>query len=199
MESPVVAHVNYLFFHSTQSYIHFYLRRFGRTRPICLTRTPESPLIDPDHHPGPGGRFLPVQARPPRATRCSARSTPRAWWCAGCSPRMPPRFSDPLLQALHRRIVPRLRPEADGARYLAWAGDILDCRRARLIHAYYGPVGWRMLALKRRLGVPLVVSFLGDYVAPQVGEWWSWWIANGAERPTGRRGSPSCWPGATSS
>ena len=182
MESPVVAHVNYLFFHSTQSYIHFYLRRFGRTRPICLTRTPESPLIDPTITPALAGDFYQygqAAARHPLQRQVYAAGLVVRRLLA----RMPPRLSDPLLQALHRRIVPRLRPEADGARYLAWAGDILARRRARLIHAYYGPVGWRMLALKRRLGVPLVVSFLGDDVAPQVGEWWSWWIANGAERP----------------
>jgi colanic acid/amylovoran/stewartan biosynthesis glycosyltransferase WcaL/AmsK/CpsK len=182
MESPVVAHVNYLFFHSTQSYIHFYLRRFSRTRPICLTRTPESPLIDPTVTPALAGDFYQygqAAARHPLQRQVYAAGLVVRRLLA----RMPPRLSDPLLQALHRRVVPRLRPEADGARYLAWAGDILARRRARLIHAYYGPVGWRMLALKRRLGVPLVVSFLGDDVAPQVGDWWSWWIATGAERP----------------
>src|SRR5262249_11738802 len=47
MARAVVAHINYFFFHSTQSYIHFYLTRFRRTRPVVLTRTPESPRIDP--------------------------------------------------------------------------------------------------------------------------------------------------------
>ena len=157
-------------------------RRFRRTRPLCLTRTPESPLIDPTVPPALAGDFY-------QYGQAAARHPlQRQVYGLGLTvrrllTRMPPRFSDPLLHALHRRVVPRLRPEADGTRYLAWAGDILARRKARLIHAYYGPVGWRMLALKRRLGVPLVVSFLGDDVAPRLGDWWSWWIASGAEPP----------------
>ncbi|HXJ77348.1 MAG TPA: glycosyltransferase [Candidatus Methylomirabilis sp.] len=182
MAQAVVAHVNYLFFHSTQSYIYFYLSRFRRTRPLVLTRTPESPGIDPTIAPALAGNFYQY------GQAIAGHPLKRHVYGMGIIvrrllARMPPRLSDPLLQALHRRIVPRLRPEADGARYLAWAGDILTRRQAQLIHAYYGPVGWRMLALKRRLGVPLVVSFLGDDVAPRVAAWWSWWIAEGAETP----------------
>lgn len=182
-DTPVVAHVNYLFFHSTQSYIHFYLRRFRATRPLCLTRTPESPLIDASIAPELAGNFYQYGA-----SDAAGRRAGRIVYALGLAvrrrlARMPPRLSDPILQALHRRIVPRLRREADGGRYLAWAGDILERRRARLIHAYYGPVGWRMLALKRRLGVPLVVTFLGDDVAPRVSDWWSWWIAERSEPP----------------
>ena len=39
-------------------------------------------------------------------------------------------------------------------------------RDADLIHAYFGPVAWRALELRRRLGIPLVVTFLGDDIAP---------------------------------
>ena len=37
---PTVGHVNYSFFHSTQSFIYFYLAALRRFAPICLTRTP---------------------------------------------------------------------------------------------------------------------------------------------------------------
>jgi len=180
MARAVVAHVNYFFFHSTQSYIHFYLTRFRRTRPVVLTRTPESPRIDPTIPRALTGDFYQYgQAHHPLKRHVYGMGLIVRRLLA----RMPPRISDPLLQALHRRIVPRLRPEADGTRYLAWASDILSSRRAQLIHAYYGPVGWRMLALKRRLHVPLIVSFLGDDVAIRVADWWSWWIADGKETP----------------
>ena len=43
--TPTVAHVNYSFFHSTQSFIYFYLSRLRRVRPICLTRDRESTAI----------------------------------------------------------------------------------------------------------------------------------------------------------
>ena len=42
---PVVAHINYHFFQSTQSFIWFYLARLRRVQPICLTRSPESRRI----------------------------------------------------------------------------------------------------------------------------------------------------------
>ena len=40
---PTVAHVNYSFFHSTQSFIYFYLSHLEGVTPICLTRERESP------------------------------------------------------------------------------------------------------------------------------------------------------------
>src|SRR5262245_2985924 len=42
---PVVAQVNYFYFLSTQSFIYFYLTQLRRVRPLCLTRTPESPEL----------------------------------------------------------------------------------------------------------------------------------------------------------
>ena len=59
----------------------------------------------------------------------------------------------------------------------------MRAREARLIHAYFGPVAWQMLELKRRVDAPLVVTFLGDDIAPTVNEWWSWWIRSGEEEP----------------
>jgi colanic acid/amylovoran biosynthesis glycosyltransferase len=79
--------------------------------------------------------------------------------------------------------VPRLRPDADANRFRAWSEDILRRREARLVHAYFGPVGWRMLELKRKLGLPLVVTFLGDEIAPAVAPWWSWWIQSDSKPP----------------
>ncbi len=97
--------------------------------------------------------------------------------------RMSPRLAEPLLDFVHKKIVPRLRPEANADRFLAWAETILRQRRARLIHAYFGPIGWRMLALKRKLGLPLVVTFLGDEIATSLEPWWWWWIQSGPETP----------------
>ncbi len=47
---------------------------------------------------------------------------------------------------------------------------ILQRRRARLIHAHYGPVGWWALPLKRALQIPLVTNFYGYDMAPELTE-----------------------------
>ena len=169
---PVVAQVSYSFFHSTQSFIHFTVSRLRSVRPIGLTRTPESPLIARSAGPRePGDLHL----------YGGGRALEDLLWKLGWSARrgltrLPPALSEPALRALNRAVVPRARQDADPLRFLAWARSILEQRRARLIHAWFGPVGWRMLALRRALGIPLVVTFLGDDIAPKLGDWWSWWI-----------------------
>jgi colanic acid/amylovoran biosynthesis glycosyltransferase len=178
--TPTVAHVNYSFFHSTQSFIYFYLSRLERVHPICLTRARESPAISARVPPELEGDLYAYagQSGPVR----------RAVWRGGLALRRAlsktsPRVSGPLLEGLHRRAVPRLRADADAARFQAWAERILRQRQARVIHAYYGPIGWRMLELRRRLGIPLVVSFLGDDMAPSLSPWWWWWVEDGSGTP----------------
>ncbi|MDX6511819.1 MAG: colanic acid/amylovoran biosynthesis glycosyltransferase [Gaiellaceae bacterium] len=177
---PTVAHVNYSFFHSTQSFISFFLARLARVQPICLTRGRESPAISGAIPPALAGDFY-VYPGPP-----SRRES--ALWSGGLAvrhslTRLPPRVADPALSLLNRRVVPRLRSDADPHAFLDWAEEILRRRDARIIHAYFGPVAWRMLDLKRRLGLPLVVTFLGDDIAPVLAPWWSWWIQNGSGPP----------------
>jgi colanic acid/amylovoran biosynthesis glycosyltransferase len=180
-ERPVVAQVNYLYFLSTQSFIYFYLAHLRRYRPICLTRAPESPVIDREI-PEPLARDFHIygdQLSP---------GWRRTVWSTGllvrrALTRLPPNLARPALGALNDWIVPWLRPDTDPERYVDWAGDILTRERARLIHAYFGPVGWRMLALKRRLGLPLVVTFLGDEIAPQLAPWWWWFVGRAGETP----------------
>ena len=183
VERCVVAHVNYLFFHSTQTFIYFFLSRFRRVRPICLTRPPESTAVNqvPPLILAPDFYLYGQQALQKTLLR-------RFLWSAGIAVRsllahVSPRLAEPLLDVVHQKIVPRLRPEANAGRFLEWAEDILRQRQARLIHAYFGPVGWRMLALKRKLGLPLVVTFLGDEIATTLEPWWWWWIQAGAETP----------------
>jgi colanic acid/amylovoran biosynthesis glycosyltransferase len=173
-ERPVVAHVNYSFFHSTQSFIYFYLSRLSEVRTICLTRNRESPAISAEVPAEIAGDLYTY----PDGSESRARATVRR---GGLSvrrllSRVPPAVAEPALSLLHRRIVPRMRGDADPARYLDWAESVLRRRESRLIHAYFGPVGWRMLELRRRLSVPLVVTFLGDDIAPSLKPWWSWWI-----------------------
>jgi colanic acid/amylovoran biosynthesis glycosyltransferase len=179
---PVVAHVNYLFFHSTQSFIYFYLAACRRTRPICLTRAPEA-RADED-------TILPRLARDYYLYRGRAgtRRTAGAVWSLGPAvrhglTRLPPALADPVLGALQRSVVPRVRPDIDPGHFLRWAETIVLERDARIIHAYFGPVAWRMIALKEKLGLPLVVTFLGDDIAPTLSPWWSWWYATGREAP----------------
>jgi colanic acid/amylovoran biosynthesis glycosyltransferase len=179
---PVVAHVNQLFFISTQSYIRFYLSQLQRFRPICLTRAPESPTIRPDR-PDALARGFHFYGAPSGVGQGNATI-----WSCGLKlrrrlARLPPRLAEPMLDALHRWVVPRLRTDTDPAAYLDWAATILQREHACLIHAYFAPLGWRLLELKRRLALPLVVTFLGDDVGPGIGPWWWWLIGSGFERP----------------
>ena len=181
-ETCVVAHVNYLFFHSTQSFIYFFLSRFRRVHPICLTRTPESPTVKHELPSSLAKDFYLYGQQP------DADSLKGLLWLSGLTlrhllARVPPRLAEPILNNLHRRIIPRLRPEANSRRFLEWAEGILRQRDVRLIHAYFGPVGWRALALKRKLRLPLIVTFLGDEIATTLDPWWWWWIQSGSEKP----------------
>jgi colanic acid/amylovoran biosynthesis glycosyltransferase len=178
-ERPTVGHVNYSFFHSTQSFIYHYLVALRRFRSICLTRSPESGAIRSDVPADLEGDLYPYE--PGRGSRAPL-------WSGGLSvrrlmTRLPPRLAEPVLDFVNRRIAPRLRPDADAGTYLDWAEGVLRQRDARIIHAYFGPVAWRALELRRRLGTPLVVTFLGDDVAPSVAPWWWWWIQDGSETP----------------
>ena len=178
----VVAHVNYLFFHSTQSFIFFLLSRLRRFHPICLTRTPEATTVDRQLPAGLAEDFYLYGEQRAESHLHSLI------WNAGLGvrrvlTRLPSRWSRPLLGLLYRHLLPRLRTEVSPDHFLKWAEDILQRRRARLIHAHFGPIGWRLLALKRKLGLPLVVTFLGDETATELGSWWSWWIQSGFEPP----------------
>ena len=179
MSRPPVAHVNYSFFHSTQSFIYFYLAALGRVRPICLTRGRESPLIS-EQIPAPlRGDFYMYAGSDGGRSRL---------WSKGVGvrralTRLPRGAGERTLEVLQRRVIPHVRPDTDPAMFVDWAEGVLREREAELIHAYFGPVAWRMLALRRRLGLPLVVSFLGDEVAPSLSPWWSWWIRTGDEPP----------------
>lgn len=166
---PVVAHVNYSFFHSTQSFIYFYLAGLRRVHPICLTRGRESPLIRADVPDDLAGDFYAFGGR-------QSRLWSRGTGVRRALTRLPGGTGERALGVLQRRVVPRVRPDSDPSLFVEWAERVMRERDTELIHAYFGPVAWRMLELRRRLDVPLVVSFLGDEVAPSLNSWWSWWI-----------------------
>ncbi len=176
---PTVGHVNYSFFSSTQSFIYHYLVAIRRFRSVCLTRTPESGDIRgqvPAELEGDLYAFGPARGR--RASVWSGGLSARR-----LASRLPPRIAQPLLDFANRTIAPRLRADADAGRYVSWAEGILRERGARVIHAYFAPVGWRALELRRRLRLPLVVTSLGDDMAPTVAPWWWWWIQEDGETP----------------
>jgi len=178
-ERPVVAHVNYTFFHSTQSFIYHYLVALRRFRAICLTRTPETSSIAGQR---PAALADDLYAYEPR------RGSRSALWSGGVAlrrtlTRLSPRVAEPVLASVDRRLTPRLRPDTDARAYLDWAEAIMRRREAQIIHAYFCPVGWRALELRRRLGVPLVVTSLGDDIAPTLPPWWQWWLRRDSEEP----------------
>jgi colanic acid/amylovoran biosynthesis glycosyltransferase len=176
---PVVAHVNYSFFHSTQSFIYFYLVGLRRVHPICLTRGRESPAIRAEVPASLGGDFYAYTGSDGRRSRL----WPKGIGIRRALTRLPGGTGERALGVLQRRVVPRVRPDTDPSLFADWAEVLMRNREAQLIHAYSGPVAWRMLALRRRLGVPLVVSFLGDEVAPSLSPWWSWWIRTPGQAP----------------
>ena len=53
---------------------------------------------------------------------------------------------------------------------LILAERVLSERRAQLIHAHYGPVGWWALPLKRALRLPIITTFYGYDVASVIEE-----------------------------
>ncbi|MDX6543244.1 MAG: colanic acid/amylovoran biosynthesis glycosyltransferase [Gaiellaceae bacterium] len=174
--TPTVAHVNYSFFHSTQSFIYFYLSRLRRVRPICLTRARESTSISSE---------IPAELADDFYVYAGRGARQATLWSSGLAlrrvlTRLPPRVADPALSLLHGRIVPRMRSDADPRAFIEWAEGILRRRDVQIIHSYFGPVAWRTLELKRRLDLPLVVTFLGDDIAPALAPWWSWWVEDGS-------------------
>jgi colanic acid/amylovoran biosynthesis glycosyltransferase len=171
-----------MYFASTQSFIFFYLSHMRRFHSICLTRAPESPSIR---------RALPRSMEKEfhlYGVDGTQGTTPSALWSTGLAvrhilTRLPPRIAIPALSAMNRFIVPRVRRDDDPEHYVEWVTSVLQQRHARLLHAYFGPLAWRMLEVRRRLGIPMVVSFLGDDVAPTLAPWWWWLVQKGSERP----------------
>jgi colanic acid/amylovoran biosynthesis glycosyltransferase len=57
---------------------------------------------------------------------------------------------------------------------MIFAEQVIRQRNACLIHAHFGPVAWRALSLKRVLGLPLVTTFYGHDMAPELAQQPSW-------------------------
>jgi colanic acid/amylovoran biosynthesis glycosyltransferase len=176
---PAVGQVNYSFFASTQSFIYHYLVAIRRFRSVCLTRTPESGDIRGQ---------VPAELEGDLYAYGPSHGRHRSVWRGGLSARrllsrLPPQVAEPVLDFANRTVAPRLRTDADAGRYVRWAEGILRDRGVRVIHSYFAPVGWRTLELRRRLGLPLVVTSLGDDMAPTVAPWWWWWVQEDGETP----------------
>jgi colanic acid/amylovoran biosynthesis glycosyltransferase len=142
---PVIAHINYHFFKRTETFIYFYLSKFQRTHPICVSWA--SPLVNIDSFPFPPEDCYSYADTP--VQRC------RPHWLA-----------TPALQRAKRWLrPPRWRPPVYRTH---WSADILRKRNARLIHAHFGTIGWQVLALKRALSLPLITTFYGFDVMPTI-------------------------------
>jgi colanic acid/amylovoran biosynthesis glycosyltransferase len=177
-ERVTVGHVNYSFFHSTQSFIYFYLACMDRVRPICLTRARESPVILERVPAELAGSLHVYRGKGVAGPLLQSGGVA----LRSLLTRLPSPVGERALAAFWRCLVPRLRRD-DPREFADWAADALRRGGARAIHAHFGPVGWRMLGARRRLGVPLIVSFLGDEVGPTLHPWWTPWIRTGRGRP----------------
>lgn len=144
-----VAQVNYRFFERSETFIYFYLSHFRRINPICLSWS--SPIINSDIFP------FPARDSYSYARKEIERYTPRWLW-----------------HGIRRRSMFLLQPdlrERSINRFI-WAKSILRQRKARLIHAHFGPTGWQVLPLKRSLRLPLITTFYGYDVAPEIRPDW---------------------------
>src|SRR5207237_5867879 len=137
----------------------------GRVHPICRTRTPESPRLRRELPAAVAGDFY-LYRGTPRFPRLASFE-----WSTGIAlrqalTRLPPRLATPALDALHRRVVPRLRPDAKPEQLLEWAAEVVLRRDAQLLHAHYRPVARRLAALTRRPHPPLVAALPRDLSRP---------------------------------
>ena len=145
---PVVGHLDFTFFAPSQTFIYFYLTHFQRTRPICLSLG--TPVINRRRFPFPSGD-------------CYGFPNRGLWalW------RLVEHFSLPRREAL--RTLVQHTPDAQ----IAWAREILARRGARLLHAHFGGIGYRALALQDALGIPLVTTFYGTDIVGKP-DWKDW-------------------------
>ncbi len=74
-----------------------------------------------------------------------------------------------LINSLHYRLTDK---EAF-FEYMTYVRHVINKTNTRLIHAHFGPLGVRMLPLKRALNVPLVTTFYGYDMSelPRLPEW----------------------------
>jgi colanic acid/amylovoran biosynthesis glycosyltransferase len=142
---PIIANINQTYFTKSETFMYFYLSHFQNIHPICLSWY--SPIINNDLFPFPvedGYGYIKPQYKRFGFTR--------------------------LRNAIRKRITHYLWPDIEPAliHQFNWASDILRKRGAVLIHAHYGPVGWRALSLKKSLKLPLITNFYGYDVAPDI-------------------------------
>lgn len=171
----VVAHVNHHFFAATQTFIYHYLSHLQRVHSICLTRSAESKATMPPEAL-PDSFYLYGNNR-----STGLQDVMQKVWDLGVREvvtRSPPALANRLLKWIHRFIVPMVRSQKYVEGYVEWAGEIIRQRNVRLIHAYYGPIAWRLLHLKRKLHLPFIVSFLGDDIMPTLPSWYQCWIGS---------------------
>jgi colanic acid/amylovoran biosynthesis glycosyltransferase len=142
-ESKVtVAHINYRFFERSETFIHFYLSNFKHVHPICMNWS-LSPIVNEDLFTLPWGESYSY-------TEIKTKRYTPSWLC------------NAFLRRFDRLLWPTTwqRPP-DHVSRLTWAKGILHKTNVHLIHAHFGPIGWIVLPLKQRLGLPLVTSFYG--------------------------------------
>ena len=141
-QKPVVAHLNHQFFAATETFIYTYLSHLQRLQPICLSQS--EAIANTDVFPFPPADLYDNEVR--GAKRYTAR-----WLYLG------------IRQRLQRQLQ-FLQPNGE-----RWAVKILRKRNAKLIHAHFGPRGLAALPIKKKLGLPLITTFYGFDLKPDLG------------------------------
>ena len=74
-----------------------------------------------------------------------------------------------LVNSLHYRLTDK----GEFFEYMTYVRHVIKKTNTRLIHAHFGPLGVRMLPVKRALNVPLVTTFYGYDMSelPRLPEW----------------------------
>jgi len=134
-----IANINYHFFARSETFIYNNLIHCQKVHPICLSLY--EPITNIDLFPFPGDDLYAY--KPKQECRGAKRWTVQ--W---------------LKLGIRKHVLSRMWLNAE-TEIIMWASSILGQRKASVIHAHFGPIGYQMLPLKRKLGLPMVTTFYG--------------------------------------
>jgi colanic acid/amylovoran biosynthesis glycosyltransferase len=141
-----VAHVNHGFFSLPQTFIYSYLIHLRHAKPVCLSWF--SPVTNSDLFPLGAGS-------------CYGYTVDEGWrW----------RKFRALVRVLSAVVMGGNSLTQASDHRIGWAKAICRKENVQLIHAHFGPMGLYVLPLKCELGIPLVTTFYGYDLAPELQE-----------------------------
>lgn len=133
-KKPVIAHCIEPYLPLTEVWLYQYVNNHRMVKPIVLTNWTENL----DQFP-----FKPIYA----LENCPSKPMKRFTWRWFC-------------HRLEERVL-GMNPHRLRSRERSFYKEAIKGDKVKLLHAHFGPVGVRMLPLKRKLGLPLITTFYG--------------------------------------